>query len=267
MSDDIKKYLKLLESSVLNEKLLEIDDDVDRIYRRYFKPLLDELKDKNFLDSNDLYRRLDRVYHRTVSLAELVDQDVLQTPEMLELAKINPYFTIEFNNPNKSGGVYYPTKNAMSLSINIAAVELLIQYKYDMEYLSQVIPNFKAFKSEFTPEKNKGTIHHELAHFYDDTMNNKHIKKYIDNKNDTRRKQPVAVSNFEIEGTIHSIKQYMKNNDDWDTMNFNDLIANIPSMDAIKDELKDNKPFMWELWKRKIKARMAREEILGKNMR
>mgnify|MGYP000110725046 CR=1 FL=1 len=130
-------------------------------------------------------------------------------------------------------------------------------------------PDLKTnLKKEQFEEKIKGSIHHELAHWLDDTLHNFHITKRVEKQmqKNTRdlKNIPVNVTNFEIEAQMHNIKQlYNKYSDIWDNLTFIDMINKSPSLISVYNSTP--KTFK-DGWLKKLKTRMYREGLLGKNM-
>ena len=89
-----------------------------------------------------------------------------------------------------------------------------------LESLKDIPYQYNNLKSDFSEARIKGSIHHELAHWIDDTMNKQHIERRIEKqmKADTRDLKgiPVNTTKMEIQGQIHNIKQaHNKHKDIW----------------------------------------------------
>lgn len=277
---NIEKFISMIrndgtinESVTLNEKLLEIDDDVDRIYEAYFKEIIDGLNNKEFNTVKDFKQAIKRNIVK-VSLDTLIKEGIIQSPELIELNDKHKGVLFEFNSDRTNGGLYSPKLRRVSISMYVEPISLLIQNDYDLDAVSDIIGKNRigTFVNEYSPKKIKGTIHHEIAHLYDDVMHNKNIDKWISNRqkfNSTydRHINPVNVTPFEIEGVMHTIKQFKKNTDDWDELSFNDLFDIVPSLYGIRHEYFPGRPEIWEKWKKLVLKRMARENLLGDSMR
>jgi len=125
---------------------------------------------------------------------------------------------------------------------------------------------------EFTEERIKGSIHHELAHWIDDTMHNQHIKKYVDNNIEKNaagealpyNKTTVNAIPMERQAQIHNIKQlHNKYKDIWDTLSFNDMIELSNTLKATMTSLPAE---LRKQWIKDTKMRMYREGLLGIKM-
>jgi len=127
----------------------------------------------------------------------------------------------------------------------------------------------KIFKIEFTEEKIKGSIHHELTHWIDDVFHNRHIEKRINKQVELQTRDiggiPVNATKMEIQGQIHNIKQlYNKYKNNWNVLTFDDILNISPALNTVNNSLPSN---FKERWIRDLKIRMNREGLLGKNMR
>lgn len=247
----------------LTEKILDVQQDVDIIYDKFFRKNIEKLnnpeRDPKLIE--EAVRALSRERH----VESEVVSNLLKTPELIEAQERNPVKLII----NSGTGNMYLIKNPAELhfSVNAGVLRLLKEYEYSIDTLSKLIKdNFDMFLNEMTEGKMKGSIHHELAHWYDDTMHNYHITNIAKN-NPTAPNQPEwNTRHIEIEGQIHTLLQFKKMYGDelWDRMTFDELLTKVPALSFVGRSL-DTKHK--EIWKRRIKSRMARENLLGKNMR
>jgi hypothetical protein len=127
----------------------------------------------------------------------------------------------------------------------------------------------KTLIKEFTEIRIKGSIHHELAHWIDDTLNNRHIKARVGKAMERNTRDlggiPVDATRMEIQGQIHNIKQaYNKNKDVWDELSFQDVLDLLPSTNSVNNKLTGETKAKW---RKELKLRMNREGLLGKNMK
>ena len=251
MRDFIRKKLH---EGLVTEKLTNVDDDVNLIYDTYFKDDIDEIQKTGIAKKN------------MFQIAE-TDTSILKTSESIEADNLNRC-TILIN--RYSTNHYNPKRKRINLAINKQALEVLMDSDGSIEKTLEWLPDDqkKSFKKEFTEEKIKSSIHHELAHWIDDTMHNKHIEKKIDKANEFGKHDPtgssVLTSKFEIQGQIHNIKQlHNKYKDNWDQITFKEMIEMLPSLIKIYKKLDYD---LRKQWTKDIKVRMHREGLLGKNM-
>lgn len=235
--------------NLLNEKLAEVDEDVDKLYDLFFKKDIDEINRTGII-TKDMFQKGGSY------TSELVSQ------QAIEADRVNRCTIIV----NYGDNFYQPSKNRISLSIHNGAVNYALSYDGS---ISQVIKDLdahrqkKSFSKEFTEEKIKGSIHHELSHWLDDTEHNYHITKSLESPAENRDSN-INATTMEIQGQIHNIKQlYNKYKDIWDELSFEELLNHSPTLSNIHNQL----PFkIRDKWVMDIKKRMYRENLLGKKM-
>ena len=252
---------RILREELLNERLAEVDQDVDMIYDKFFKDDVEKLN-KTSMISGDMFETKVGI----ISTADLVGD------QAREAHKLNPCDII-INNENLGGNYYSPNTNQIGVGINPNALNWVIENDGDLELAISSLDNTfqrKNLPKEFGETKIKGTIHHELAHWIDDTLHNKHIKKRIDKQTKLKTRDlggiPVDMTNMEIQGQIHNIKQlYNKHKDEWDELSFFDMLNLSPSIGRVYNLLRVNQDNLRK-WVRAIKTRMYREGLLGRKM-
>lgn len=248
---------KLLRESLLTEKLTDVDSDVDLIYDRYFKDSVDRINQTGMLT-------------RDMFMIERTNTVILKSPECVEAHRLNMCSIIV--NDLASGNLYSASQRKIGVSFGGAAVKFILN-----EYggnLHEAINDSdgrqkQMLENEFTEARVKGSIHHELAHWLDDTLNNRHIQKTTtNNSNELSRGmikgKPVNTSKIELQGQIHNVKQlFNKHKDNWDSLTFSDLLRLSPPLSTVNNELSKGDRTQWI---RDLKTRMHREGLLGKNM-
>lgn len=248
----------------LTEKILDVQQDVDIIYDKFFRKNIEKLNNPE--RDPKLIKEAVRALSRERHVEPGVVSNLLKTPELDEAQEHNP---VKFIINSGVGNMYRINRNPAELhfSVNDAVLRLLKQYEYSIDTLSRLIKdNFDMFLSEMTEGKMKGSIHHELAHWYDDTMHNYHLANTVKNNPSATNKPEWNTSHIEIEGQIHTLLQFKKMYGDelWDSMTFDELLTKVPALSFVERDLDTEHK---EVWKRRIKSRMARENLLGKNMR
>jgi hypothetical protein len=252
----MKSIIKqLLRESLLSEKLTDIDDDVNMIYTKYFEYDIKEVERTGIIRDNMF------LYSET-------NTDILKSKECVDAHSVNAC-VIKMN----TGSNYYqPKSNTLSFSINDNAVDYVKGEAGCNLNLAVSLLHTDAQKSslraEFTEEKMKGSIHHELAHWLDDTHHNQHINKRLNKAQEFKTKDlggiPVNSTKMEIQGQIHNVKQlYNKYKDIWDTLSFYDMLKYSPPLTSVFNGLSGD---IKTKWIRELKTRMHREGLLGKNM-
>ena len=256
----MKRFIKKrLKESLLNERLMDVDYDVDLIYSRFFKQDIDEIQQTGII-TKDMF-----------NTGELNTSD-LSSPVSMKGHKLNPCRIIM--NHYKTN-FYSTSNNLISCSINMGAVNYVMSnFNGDIK---RAVADFKSdgdieqgdsLLAEFTESKTKGSIHHELAHWLDDTLHNQHIKGRgeLSKKTGvmTKKGLPINADKMEIQGQIHNIvqlkKEYIKR---WDEISFEELITLSTTLNVINSQLKGD---IRTKWLRDLKTRMYREGLLGKNM-
>lgn len=249
----MKKLIKkLLRETILLEKLTHVDDDVNLLYDKYFKHDIDIIE-KTGLITPDMFKKSE------------TDTSILISPDSFTCHELNPCVIII----NSGHNHYNPNHNRISLSYSSNALNF-IQNQADgniKRAISFLPSGFqkKSMEAEFTEHKIKGSIHHELVHWIDDTLNNSHIKTAVNKKQYDYRNMNVNATKIEIQGQIHNIKQlYNKYKNVWDEISFQDMLDMSSSLLSINDGLKGETNAKW---RKELKQRMNREGLLGKNMR
>ena len=250
---------ELLRESLLNERLMDVSEDVDNIYEKYFMADCEIMRDTGMLES-DMFDR-----------SEFSTSD-LTSPLALKAHALNPC-TILINVRNN---FYNPNKNIISLGINKSATNFIKDNGYSLLKAQQRLINdgsqvdAKRLRGEFNYSRVKGSIHHELVHWIDDTLNNRHIRKAVDissKKNSTIDSKGRAryLQPMEIQALIHNIVQLNREyKSTWDELSFEEMINSSASLSSTMGGFSQSQKAEW---KKVMINRMNREGLLGKNMR
>ena len=252
----MKEFIKvLLREGILAERLIDVDSDVNMIYDKYFKADVDKIGETGILEPK-MFRRYQS------------DTSELRDPESIEAHQLNPCQIII----NHGGNHYNPIRKVLSFSVNSSAFDFVI-FDHDGSLSAAIKATSDSYTKnnlaqEFTEERIKGSIHHELAHWVDDTMHNEHINKSLKTAKELGtspfKGKPVNSTKMEIEAQIHNIKQlHNKYGDIWDKLTFRQMLAASPALNTINKQLT---PEIRVKWVRDLKTRMHREGLLGKNM-
>lgn len=241
------KIIKLLREAVLTEKTVDVNNDVDFLYDKYFKADIDKIQETGVIERG-MFRRAQT---NTFTLSDDASKEANDKGGICRI------------DINKGDNFYNPHNSTISLSINFAAVKYVLEEGGDLHKAKKYLtPRMaKSLVQEFTEEKIKGSIHHELAHWVDDITHNRHIKK----KTMQKRDDLINVHHLERHAQIHNIIQLKrKHGDIWDLMSFDELIKLSPALNTIYHDLPEDVRKKWIL---KLKRRMYREGLLGDNMR
>ena len=258
--EEIRKIVRqVIKEELVQERLMNVDDDVDMIYDYFFKDDIEKIQKTKSLNGIDFESKEYNTSFLNSSLSK-------------KSSKLNRCIIFI----NVASNHYNPTQSVISVSISDNAINfanegfggnLIEAYNY----LKKREGNRKAdnFMNEFSEYKIKGSIHHELAHWIDDTLHNNHIKSRINKANElgigiNKKGLPINVDKMEIQGQIHNIKQLKnKYNDVWDDLTFDELKSLTPIINFVYNQLKGD---IRDKWIRDLKTRMHREGLLGKNM-
>lgn len=253
MSNLIRQRLR---EELLKEATKDFGNDVDIIFDAYFADDFNRLAETGKVDSS-MFRH-DGVYQGTKILESELGQ------------KLHSLSPCHFQINDKRGNFYSPEEKTLGFSVNLDAIGH-IRYEGDLNSAFEALtPTVRTrFKSEVNGIVTRGSILHELAHWADDVLNNKHLTKKISPDNPRHiRKNPnlnVNAHYLEIEAQIHSIIQYKKHfGDKWDEISFDQMISLIPPLNHIKGILP---PDQLKEWRKRLFNRLHREGLLGAVMR
>ena len=250
----MKEFIKnKIRESLLTEKLTEVNDDVDFIYDSIFKNDIDEIVTTGIITS-DMFK------------TNRMDTSQLKSEPSVKANGLN-HCEILFN----FGYNYYkPSSNLIQISINTDAVGLILSEGGKLNDVNRYLSRNQASSIllEFKEEKIKGSIHHELTHWIDDTLNNKHIANKLNkaSENGTNKftNLPINAHYLEIQAQIHNIVQLKRKHEKlWDNLTFDEMLGLSPTLNFINYNLVGD---IKAKWRRKLKERMYREGLLGKEM-
>lgn len=251
MNSTIKK---LLREALLSEALINVDSDVEWIYDQFFKKDYEEVLLTKHIN-NDMFKT------HEISTSDL------KSPIAIEANELNPCKILI----NVHGSNFYKPKDSLlSISVNKGAINFIKEYgnnSLEVAFKELNDTQANALISEFKSSSIKGSIHHELVHWIDDTMNNRHISKRLNKADKTgirikaKGGANINTDKLEIQGIIHNILQLKKLHADiWDSISFNDLIKLSPSLTGLVQNLSRSE---FSNWKRGVITRMNREGLLG----
>tara|TARA_R110000796_G_scaffold59568_4_gene137424 strand:- start:1723 stop:2502 length:780 start_codon:yes stop_codon:yes gene_type:complete len=250
----IRKRLResLLNETLLNEKLTDVQIDIDYIFNKYFKGPYEIVETTRSLDNFEIPRS-----HFFSGL--------LKSELAIKANEVNPC-VIEIGGDRFNS--YSPQENKIRLTYSNNAVRFIRDYNNNIDEAAAQLETkqAKSLLREFSPETIKASIHHELVHWIDDSLNNNHIGKHIKKAGETNTSNSDANGHtLEIQGQIHNIVQLNnKFKPQWDTMTFTEMIQLSPALNTVIRSFSSNQ--LKKQWIRNIKTRMHREGLLGKNM-
>lgn len=264
----------MINEGLLEEALANIDQDVDAIYDRFFRKNVELIR-------SDQY-----------NLADLREKTIpAKTFEFMRLFKSQRLLDAWDNNKcnviinSKEGNYYSPTRQTLAFGMNPEAMKML-ERPFNMDgSLMQVAKllddtALRRWFNDISEAKIKGSINHELAHYIDDSLNNRHILKKITRLearggqyNASALKQfrqghtDVYQTDMEIEAQIHNVYQLKRAYAaKWNSLTFLEMAFLDPSLYATYNNLRHDKNEL-RIWTDKMRKRMARENLLGDWMR
>jgi hypothetical protein len=257
---DIREEI-VKELTLLKERVIDIESDVDLIYDMFFKRDIDELTRTGIITRG----MFNEVYS---------DTSILRSEKGREANMLMPCQL----RINVSDNTYNTLDKIISLGVNKSAIEYVRDTSGNfMKAVKEIRLNYGIDKSEsivheFTSWRIKGSIHHELYHWLDDVFHNNRLGKIIDKrkrdfsgKKFTRKDlEKDNIKPHELQAQIGNIQQLKKEfGDIWDVLTFSSLLYYSPPLNAIYNhtDVDDRGK-----WLRDIRTRMSREGLLGKNM-
>jgi predicted SprT family Zn-dependent metalloprotease len=264
---------------IFNEATFDIDSDVDYIWNLYGKKLISYYK-KN---SQDIYN----VFMRN-SDVEFVSLDSSSLPSDLskKAYSVNPVM-IRIG-VFRSGSAYNIKGKEIRLSLNRNAV---LELGPSGLKNKEALVKFPTIKSEFTEKSIRGTIAHELTHWISDSIRNSHLKKTIADIdkaiNDLNKKFNKAsnhehkkeaekklfdfqiASLHEQDAYVHAIKEIKRSytQEKWDKLRTEDLVNIKPSFFSVFNRFTAYPEEVYFAFYKRFFGRLAKEGLLGKNMR
>ena len=229
--------------NLLNEKTFAIGGDVDILYNKGFKKVLNVYKKKStdefveFILKNYNTAATDRIFY-------VGDSSILKSKQCKKAHEVNP---VQIVCGILSGHNYYEVKKKIiSLSLHSGVFDLLKQTR-DINKVGDVLPTsqLNRFSSEFTSTNIKATIYHELSHWLSDSLYNQNLTKRIGKWNETGDKkhllgkhEDVNYTDFEADAQVHAIKQIKRDhNKYYDDLEWKDLFTMKPALHSVWEEL------------------------------
>ena len=247
----------------INEATFNISKDVEYIFNKGFKKIFDNINKELPI-------------HPKTSM--VIESSELQSEDCKTANLINPVDI--YCGIYQDGSYYTPLTRKIQLSVNFNAILIYNFSKGAENAVNQMSKkDQQSLLNEFTGDKIKGTIAHELSHWLDDTIHNFHItqmvtaavemEKYhsssLARKIMLQGKKYIGVTFYEIEAQIHDIKEMKRiNSRIWDKISFDEMVNMNGSLTNIQGNLSPKDKVEW---KRYLLKRMARAGLIGKMMR
>lgn len=258
--------MKVKDILMLTEATFNLDEQVDYIYDKHFAPYAEDIRLSGAMNFNP-------VVIKSTSLPS--------SPEIDRANEINPVDIIIHK--TSYGNMYIPASRKIYVNFSDAAARFISQYGGIDRAVSALrndgqISAANRLKLEFTPARVKGSIHHELSHWLDDSLHNRHIANRLMRSQRVGVHDPtgaksivnqghpdVAMTEFERDAQIHSIIQLKRQYKSiWDSISFTDMLELNASLNQINH--KGKREGWGDEWRKLLLRRMHREGLLGKSM-
>lgn len=249
----------------LNERTFDIDQDVDLLYKKGFKKIIDKINKGDFDYLIDLAERKKWNNKKSLDLYTTTSKE-LRSEECVKAHNITPIKI--YCGIYKHGSLYNMANDTVYCSLHPQAFEFLLQSRDWTDVMDEIpASQFDRFRSEFTESAMKATIYHELSHWLNDTLHNKNVRQYKKKRLKTGETRAENLSFVELDAQIHAIKQLKRDIKSWDRMTWKELIIQKPSFlvvftQAVREGKDEYNDFM-----KKLVKRLNRENLLGKNLR
>jgi len=240
----------ILACSLVTSKTFQISRDVDVIYNKYFKKTIEKIKSNKPLIEKSSY----------------IDSDKLVSNICKKAHEQNPV-TIVAAPISNMGNFYAPSKSIIHLSFNKNVVNLIrSKGGYDNAIKSLPEHQVNSFIQEFSLSTMKASIAHELSHWIQDSLHNRHINKKLKIAKEKGFGNIDVSTPIELDAQIHNFRQlYRKYWKSWDTLSFVDVFKLNPALLSVIRVMIYNKNF--KEWLKKFILRLNREGLLGEKMR
>lgn len=258
----LKRYLK---EELLLEKTFNIKKDVKLVYDKLFAGFVAEIKRGDLPPTEIIQGAMKSTGYSRESMSS--SQLVSKSARAAHAIKPITIHAGVFPSPS-----YDPIDNRINLTFNPQVLDIIRQGTQETLPKDQI----RRFNSETSPNKMKATIAHELSHWMNDALHNSHIEKIVDMAHEFHDpsilklgKEDVNMTHFEIDAQIHGIKALKQQytTAQWNKMTLKDVMELYPPIDGTWRSTTRYGKEVVGIWKKLLLKRMAREKILGKNMR
>lgn len=200
------------------------------------------------------------------------DSSKLKNRNSKQAHKVNPV-KIRIGN-FWDGSFYDPTTSIIQISIHQGAMKLISDVGGNIDMIKNIVTyQFKKFTNEFSPAAFKGTISHELTHWIDDSLNNRHITNIVNIAKEkgsrgvlTGKHNDVNHTEFEINSQVHAIKSIKKElgKREFDKLNWVSLFQQKSSLMANFRNFRNEEEYNVHM--KEFIKRLHREKLLPKSL-
>jgi len=261
----------------LQERLYNLQKDVDFIYDHAFKEFVDDFYRGELKPLEYYGKKLNSDFKFvTFSTKELTTKECKEADSKLSI----PIYCGVFEDGNLLSTYHGDSsKTYLQLSLNFELIDIL--YSFNIKNVSEMKnvildKELKRAKNELDSGRIKASIAHELSHWIDGANYDIFNKITAKGKNEIDRSDLLKLKNkdvtmtyFEIQGQIHGISQIKnKYQKDWNDFTLKDLFIFYTPLYGITQTL--HKKYGTDIvliWLKNLIKRMAREGLLGVNMK
>jgi hypothetical protein len=249
----------------LVEKIIPVQKtDIDLMYQpldHIVKQAQQVFSIKDLGEKREAVLNFASLLHKNQKWLDIFPSSKLQSKAAKLANEINPVrIEIWTHIPNNN---YNPQKKVIQIGISENAVLGLFQYRYFSTSVRAQL------ETEFSKEKIKSTIRHELTHWLDDSLNNLHMSK-IAQIGDPEKfikflksgQQDISLGHIEVNAVVSQIAEIkrMLGRKKYERLSWDELMSLHPSLKMLNTK-------MGAPWRRKIASRMSREGLLDSNKR
>lgn len=263
MNDD---FCKFIEAYRLKEKIFNIDKDVNYIYDKAFKKIIDDFNNHQIIPEIKEYTR--------IQSSELKTEECKEAHDKYSIEIICGSFK------ENSKAYFYKGQERIVISIHASFIRKLQFFPID----GMSIENKKIFQNELSEHRIKASIYHELSHWISDANYKSYLHVLIaktrkisilDPDRDKKVKKimylgkpNVNMTHYEIDAQIHAIKQIKSSHKkDWGSLTLSDLFFKYSPLNGVAQELYNMGEDIYKAWVKDLIKRMNREGLLGSNMK
>lgn len=266
----------------LTEALLEVDRaDIDKLFAPLKKPLKEMQGAWEGYDPKNPEATMVRIRevsyrywtsNRPTPLAT-ISSGQLKSKICREAHAINPItFYIYF--AAMEGNLYDATKGYVSIGIPESVLRPMLGRLDVLDGL-----HISLIRNEISDVRVKSTIRHEMSHWLDDSLHNRHIRnislvsseifktnpdkaRAYFKKTISQGQDDVYMGGIEVTALVNQIDELRRRlkKSEWDKLTWYDVIMAIPSLQTLNASLGAK-------WRQKMFSRLARENLIGKNFR
>jgi hypothetical protein len=253
----------------ISEALIDISrEDINKIYSPISKAIKELSaflnRDPESWQSGESEEIIGK-YQNWYKPIKVLNSSILKSKEAslaheLSPVTINLYLFL----PPEKGNSYVPIKNEINIGIP-SVIRGIINYK--SHTLNTHLKDIIADASEI---KLKSTIRHELTHWIDDTLHNRHITNMIVNPKFIKQVNTAFAANHrkdirylmphEITAMVNQIAELKRRLGDkkYNSLTWVELVALIPGLNSLNVD-------MGQEWRKLMFTRLAREKLVGTN--